>query len=149
NGAVDASSRSNLIGAGDGMSGISDSTNGNQIGTSAVPLSPHLGVLGNNGGPTQTQLPDQFSTAIDGGSNALAVDQNNVALTTDQRGTGFPRRIDGGKGKPDEPTVDIGAVEVTVTAGPSGADLSVTKSADRDTVVPDRDLTYTIVVTNN
>jgi hypothetical protein len=141
NGAVDASSRSNLIGAGDGMTGISDGSNGNQVGTAAIPLSPHLGALADNGGPTQTQLPDQFSTALDAGDNSKALDQNNVALTTDQRGAGFPRIVNS--------TVDIGAVESNQAPPAPGADLTVTKSVDRDTVVPDRDLTYTIVVSNN
>jgi uncharacterized repeat protein (TIGR01451 family) len=149
NGVVDSSSASNLIGSDAGLSGISNGSNGNQIGTAAIPLSPHLGALADNGGPTKTHLPDQFSTAIDAGSNALAIDQGSNPLTTDQRGTGFPRRTDGGAGKPDEPTVDIGAVEGTLTPPPPGADLTVAKSVDRDTVVPDRDLTYTIIVTNH
>jgi uncharacterized repeat protein (TIGR01451 family) len=143
------SSTFNLIGSDAGLNGISNGSNGNQVGTAAVPLSPHLGSLADNGGPTQTHLPDQFSTALDAGSNAQALDQNSVALATDQRGSGFPRKVDGGKGKPDEPTVDIGAVEVTVSAAPPGAELTVAKSVDRDTVVPDRDLTYTIVITNS
>ena len=54
------------------------------------------------------------SPAIDAGSNALAVDANGNPLTTDQRGAGFPRVVNG--------TVDIGAFEssgftVTVTSG--------------------------------
>ncbi|MDX6406725.1 MAG: trimeric autotransporter adhesin [Blastocatellia bacterium] len=149
NGAVNPSSASNLIGSNEGLSGISNGSGGNQIGTTAIPLSPHLGPLADNGGPTKTHLPDQFSTAIDGGDNTKALDQNNVALATDQRGTGFPRKIDGGGAKPDEPTVDIGAVEVTPTAASPGAELTVVKTVDRDTVVPDRDLTYTIVITNS
>ncbi len=44
----------NLIGIGTGLSGISNNTNGNQIGTSASPLDPQLSALANNGGPTQT-----------------------------------------------------------------------------------------------
>ena len=43
------------------------------------------------------------SPAIDAGSNALAVDANGNPLTTDQRGAGFPRVVNG--------TVDIGAFE--------------------------------------
>ncbi|MDX6531732.1 MAG: hypothetical protein QOH41_4022 [Blastocatellia bacterium] len=149
NAAVNPASRSNLIGTDAGLSGISNGSGGNQIGTAAIPLSPHLGPLADNGGPTKTHLPDQFSTAIDGGDNTKALDQNNVALATDQRGTGFPRKIDGGGAKPDEPTVDIGSVEVTQLAGTPGADLTVVKTVDRDTVVPDRDLTYTITITNS
>ncbi|HBB97037.1 MAG TPA: hypothetical protein DC054_16795 [Blastocatellia bacterium] len=62
-----------------------------------------LGPLANNGGPTMTHALLVGSPAINGGSNALAVDQDNNALTTDQRGSGFPRIFDG--------TVDIGAYE--------------------------------------
>ncbi len=52
--------------------------------------------LSNNGGPTQTLLPNYGSPAIDAGSNAAA-----AALNFDQRGQ--PRKFNG--------TVDIGAVE--------------------------------------
>jgi hypothetical protein len=51
---------------------------------------------------THALLPG--SPPINAGSNALAVDQNNNPLTTDQRGAGFNRIING--------TVDIGAFEV-------------------------------------
>src|SRR5262249_26451022 len=47
-GAVAASSSHNLIGSGDGLTGITDNTNGNRIGTTAAPLSPLLGPLQNN-----------------------------------------------------------------------------------------------------
>ncbi|MBK8022876.1 MAG: hypothetical protein IPK19_15955 [Chloroflexi bacterium] len=65
---------------------------------------PLLGALANNGGPTLTHLPANTSPAVNAGNNALALDQNGAALTTDQRGSGFPRINSG--------TVDIGAVEV-------------------------------------
>ena len=66
-----------------------------------VGLSPNLGPLADNGGPTQTHALLAGSLAIDAGSNALAVDENGIPLTTDQRGDA---RIQSG-------TVDIGAVE--------------------------------------
>jgi hypothetical protein len=59
--------------------------------------------LADNGGPTPTHALLSTSPATDAGSNALAVDENNNPLTTDQRGAGFAR-ITGG-------TVDIGAFE--------------------------------------
>ncbi len=99
---------------------------------------PGLGVLANNGGPTQTIALMAGSPAIDAGSNALAVDPStSLPLTTDQRGGGYPRIVDG--------TVDIGAYEVqaapvtttTTTLGslanPSVYGQSVTFTA---TVVP-------------
>jgi hypothetical protein len=58
---------------------------------------PDLGVLKNNGGPTQTHLPIVGSPALDAGDNALNTD------SFDQRGRGFSRIVNG--------KVDIGAVE--------------------------------------
>ena len=49
---------------------------------------PGLGLLGWNGGPTETIALLADSPAIDAGSNALALDQNGNPLTTDQRGRG-------------------------------------------------------------
>jgi hypothetical protein len=99
-GNVDSSSASNLIGTG-GSGGLIDGVNGNKVGVS----NPGLGALANNGGPTQTIALATGSPAIDAGSNALAVDPTTgQPLTTDQRGTGFPRIANG--------TVDIGAFEV-------------------------------------
>ncbi|MFO0808472.1 MAG: right-handed parallel beta-helix repeat-containing protein [Gemmataceae bacterium] len=56
----------------------------------------NLGVLSNNGGLTQT-------VAIQAGSAAINAGSNPASLTTDQRGTGFPR-VQGG-------LIDIGAFE--------------------------------------
>ncbi len=55
-----------------------------------------LGPLAPNGGPTRTHALLPGSPAIDAGSNPLG-------LTTDQRGTGFPRVLGG--------TADMGAHE--------------------------------------
>jgi CSLREA domain-containing protein len=62
---------------------------------------PQLGALGNNGGPTLTQLPSASSPALDAGSNPLA-------LATDQRG--LPRTVDQSAPNAGDGT-DIGAVE--------------------------------------
>lgn len=97
-GAIAASSSFNLIGTG-GSGGLTNGTNNNQVGVA----NPGLGTLANNGGPTQTHALLPGSAAINAGSNALAVDQNNNALTTDQRGVGFSRIVNA--------TVDIGAFE--------------------------------------
>ncbi len=65
---------------------------------------PGIGLLANNGGPTQTIALLAGSPAIDAGSNALAVDPTTGdPLAYDQRGAGFPRIVNG--------TVDIGAFE--------------------------------------
>lgn len=61
---------------------------------------PQLGPLADNGGPTLTHALPIESIAVNAGSNALV----RVTVTTDQRGSGYPR-ITAGK-------VDIGAYEV-------------------------------------
>ncbi len=104
-GTVASASAFNLIGTG-GAGGLSNGTNGNKVGVA----DPGLGTLANNGGPTETIALLAGSPAIDAGSNALAVDPSTGSLlTTDQRGPGFPRIVNG--------TVDIGAFEVQSTIG--------------------------------
>lgn len=61
--------------------------------------------LADNGGPTKTHLLVAGSPAIDAGNDALL----NPEITTDQRGTGFPRMVGN--------QVDIGAVEGTEGGG--------------------------------
>ena len=101
-GNVAGNSAYDLVGNGNGMSGISNGDlNHNQVGASSNPINPLLAPLGNYGGPTQTMALLPGSPAIDAGSNAPAVDANGNPLTTDQRG--LPRTVNG--------TVDIGAVE--------------------------------------
>jgi CSLREA domain-containing protein len=83
---------------------------------------PLLQALANNGGITQTHRLSAGSAAIDAGINALAVNPaNGAALTTDQRGTGFPRIIDGNGDF--TATVDIGAFEAPLA--PTAATASV------------------------
>ncbi len=102
-GQVQPNSKNNLIGDGTGISNLTQLDPSNLIGTTADPINSMLGALANNGGPTETMALLPGSPAIDAGSNALAVDANGDTLTTDQRGAGFPRIING--------TVDIGAYE--------------------------------------
>lgn len=105
----------NLIGKSDGSTGLVNGANGNLVGTVAVPLNPLLNALANNGGATQTHsFSSTTSPAINAGNNSLALDQNNQPLTTDQRGTGFPRI--------QSTTVDIGAYE---SSPPTAASVSV------------------------
>jgi hypothetical protein len=60
---------------------------------------PLLLPLANNGGPTQTH-------AFRDGSPAFGNGNNNSSLGTDQRGSGFPRTVNG--------TTDIGAFQQQV-----------------------------------
>ena len=101
-----------LVGTGGdgGLSGVAN--NHSQFGVADAGLAP----LGNYGGPTPTMALLLGSPALGAGGVALAVEptNNNAALTTDQRGTGFSRFRNN--------TVDIGAFEsrgftLTVTGG--------------------------------
>ncbi len=90
--------------------GMTNGQNGNQIGRILTfVIDP---ALIDNGGPTQTHRAVGF--AIDRGSNALALDENDQPLATDQRGE-LRRRLD---------VVDIGAMEGTSTS------IGVTTAAD-------------------
>src|SRR5262249_17483188 len=100
------SGANNLIGTG-GSGGLVNGVDGNQVGVA----DPGLSTLADNGGPTQTIALLPNSPAVDAGSNALAVDPQGNPLTTDQRGPGFPRIVNG--------TVDIGALELQISSGPA------------------------------
>jgi hypothetical protein len=79
----------NLIGNTTGGSGFAASD--------LVNVNPQLGPLQNNGSPTQTM-------ALLPGSHAIDAGDNTGALAYDQRGSGFPRIVNG--------VIDIGAFEV-------------------------------------
>ncbi len=83
---------------------------GDQVGTPDAILNARLGPLASNGGPTLTHALLAGSPALDAGNNALAFDNNNNVLTTDQRGAGFPRFADAADADTVQ-TVDIGAFE--------------------------------------
>lgn len=110
----------NLFGTGNGLQLTGDLT------TNLLNLDARLGPLADNGGPTLTHalLPD--SSAINAGSNALAVDENNQPLTTDQRGTGYARRIGN--------TVDIGAVEHNVAPTIAASNVSLAAGSSTNNV---------------
>jgi hypothetical protein len=94
----------NFIGVGDvKLTGLTNGTNGNHVGTSAAPLDPLLGPLENNAGRTPTRAPLPGSPVIDAGVNAALP----PGTATDQRG--YPRVMNN--------TVDIGAVEFPTTLG--------------------------------
>lgn len=93
---------------------------GNQVG-----VDPLLGALADNGGPTQTRLPQLGSPVVNAGNNALA-------LATEQRGAGFPRVVGS--------AADMGATEYvpplncegfTDVAGSSGFCASVSYIRNR------------------
>ena len=112
--AVSSASSYNLIGTG-GSGGLvdqsTDPSHHNLVGIANAGLDPSG--LENSGGPTPTIALLSSSPAIDAGSYALAVDPTTgLQLTTDQRGAGFPRSVNG--------TVDIGAYESSaVSSGPT------------------------------
>jgi hypothetical protein len=93
NGPVDSASANNLIGVGDGSTGLTNSANGNLVGTGAAPIASLLGALGNYSGSTQTIPLLPGSPAIDAGTNGTSIP------ATDQRG------------KPRVGAPDIGAFE--------------------------------------
>jgi len=107
----------NIVGDGNGVTGVEDGVNGDSVGTSSARIDPVLLPLADNGGPTQTHAPAVLSPAIDAGDNeAVVAPVFEGPPFVDQRGAGYPRVMDGnGDG---EAYVDIGAVEfVTVLPG--------------------------------
>ncbi len=116
-------------------------------------VDPRLAPLTNNGGLTQTQALLAGSPALDAGDNSVT--GFPLSLTTDQRGTGFARQVDG----PDADTVatvDIGAFEAQVSVeditdkatnedtqlqfsfnvGGSGSITSITATSSNTALVP-------------
>ncbi len=105
-----AASSYNLIGN-TTLGGISDGSQGNQIGTSVSPLHANLAARANNGGDSDTLAPTPGSPALGAGLIANAVDLvTGDPLPYDQRGVGFPRVVND--------LIDIGAFQ-TQTASTS------------------------------
>jgi CSLREA domain-containing protein len=98
---------------------------------------PDLGPLADNGGPTETHLPNTGSPAID-----LGLDDPCPGV--DQRGAARPQDGDGnGTATCDVGAVEVGSIEAT------GADLSITKSDSPDPVLVGGLLTTTLTVDND
>jgi hypothetical protein len=87
----------NILGSTAGSTGFTVTAK-DQIGVTAAQL--NLAALSNYGGSTPTDALASPSVAIDAGNSTLVPS----GVTTDQRGTGFNRQVNG--------TVDVGAFEV-------------------------------------
>ena len=143
-----AASDHDLIGDGSD-SNLSNSTNGDQVGTSSSPIDPLLaptqifppsveggdpvivGPLQDNGGPTKT-------IALEFGSPAIGTGDSNVApAAIDQRG--YARIVGAG--------IDIGAYQFAATA--AATNLSVSGNAASSVAAGIQSITYTLTVTNN
>ena len=94
-GALNSVSANNLIGSGAGMTGISDGSEGNKIGTVQSPINPLLAPLGAYGGPTQT----------------LALLPGSPAIGEGASGPGVPATDQRGRARPQSSPVDIGAFQ--------------------------------------
>jgi len=84
---------------------------GNDFGGSALNAAPLLGPLQDNGGPTPTHALLPGSPAIDAGDPAFDPNAFTPLLTTDQRGSGFPRAVKGNAASASA-RIDIGAYEL-------------------------------------
>ncbi len=112
------------------VSAAVENTDGTVSGTTFMVADPQLGALANNGGLTQTLLPQTGSPAIGAGSTAVLTAANfgGAVPFTDQRGLGYARVVGG--------AVDIGAVEVQppqpllVSGQPNGTVLVYTLGAN-------------------
>ena len=95
---------------------VFNTTGWNQTGSSNNKLNvdPNLAALANNGGPTFTHALPATGPATDPGF--LDTDINPDAQTTDQRGTGFPRKTGA--------SIDIGAFELTPNTAPTISDVT-------------------------
>lgn len=119
----------NFIGIGDAnLTGITNGSNGNHIGTAAAPILAQLGPLQNNGGLTPTEAPLPGSPVIGAGVSGVLP----PGTTTDQRG--FSRTING--------AVDIGAYQF------QNAALAVSITPTTPNVVVNGPATFNVTVHN-
>ncbi len=108
----------NLVGKGDGSSGLVNGANHDQVGTAGSPLDPKLGPLQDNDGPTQTRALLSGSPALDAGSGS----------GTDQRGRLRPIDLPGVANA--DNGSDIGAYEFDPVQ--TGTSFMVTTRNDHD-----------------
>ena len=123
---TNTSAGNNLIGNGEGVSGFTDGTNGDIVGTKNSLIDPLLDDLKDNGGATQTHALLEGSRAIDAGDNSnIAKDVADLDgdgdtsgdIPFEQRGEGFERVVDG--------NVDIGAVEFKAASTSSTSNIII------------------------
>ena len=82
----------------------------NPVGSSITGVDPMLGPLGDNGGPTQTQVPSASSPVVDAGlASGLTNDQRGLARTVDYPDVASTHGSDG---------TDIGAAELQLPPPP-------------------------------
>lgn len=119
NGALSTASTNNLISDADGFTGILAFNN--QLGTSASPLNPGVGILGNYGGVNQIRVVPLLagSLCINAGTN------DQVVSSDDARGYPYARIYNG--------TVDIGAYEFQPFVAPCYLGNSLIRVKDNDT----------------
>ncbi len=130
-GTLASTSEYNLIGTG-GAGGLINGSSNNLVGIA----DPGLDTLNDYGGPTRTIALLPGSPAINAGSPAFAVDPEGNTLTTDQRGAGYPRIVNG--------KVDIGAFET----GPTTFTVDLTTDTGASTSASAGDLLYCITQAN-
>jgi hypothetical protein len=116
-GVLNAASANDLIGSGAGMTGISDGSQGNQIGTAQSPINPLLAPLGVYGGQTET----------------LALLPGSPAIGEGASGPGVPATDQRGRARPQSGPVDIGAFQsggfvLTVARSSTPQSAAVTES---------------------
>lgn len=122
-GTLAAAGANNLVGVDTGLTGITNGTNSNQIGTAASPIDPLIGPLQNNGGFV-AGVPGNTSPilthALLTGSPARDAGSNPASLTNDERGAPFVRNFN--------VQTDIGAFEAQPFATTTAVAVSPTST---------------------
>ena len=139
------SSGYNILGYAAGCTGIVNGANNDRAGTAASPIDPVLGPLQDNGGQSRTHALLTGSPALDTGKPSFDANSFAPALTTDQRGTGFPRVQNN--------IIDIGAFEKApapeIEVSESGSDVpDGDGSVDYGATTVGSPVTKTFVISN-
>jgi len=124
-GTIESDSTDNVIGDGDGLTAITNGTNGNQIGTSASPINPDAAPLAyNNGGATQTMALLTGSPAINVGGPV-----SSLTSTITSSATSIPVSVASAiASTPGSYVIEIDSEQMLVTnVDTSGNNLTVTR----------------------